>query len=215
MSQPAKYIPAFRFNILTPLFDPMMRWVMRELTFKRRLIQEAQIEPGSRVLDLGSGTGTLTILTKQMHPDAEVVGIDGDPKVLAIARAKAAQTGALIPFDQGMVFQLPYPNQSFDRVLSSLVFHHLTTEDKARALGEVFRILKPGGALLIVDFGKPQNGLAWAIAQVLQRLEPTEDLNRGILPTLFRRAVFEQVEIVTHFMTVFGTLALYRGHKPA
>ncbi len=58
MSTSVRYIPAFRFQFLTPLFDPMMRWVMHELDFKRRLIEEAHIRPGFHVLDLGSGTGT-------------------------------------------------------------------------------------------------------------------------------------------------------------
>lgn len=214
MSAP-NYIPALRFNVLTPLFDPMARWLMRELTFKRRLIEEARIRPGFRVLDLGSGTGTLTILVKQMHPAAEVVGIDGDPNILAISRAKAAQKHVDIRFDEGLASALPYPDASFDRVLSSLVFHHLTTENKKRALDEILRVLKPGGTLVIVDFGRPQNALAGAMAHVLQYLEPTGDLSRGILPEILRAARFEHVQVVTQFMTAVGSLSLYRGQKPS
>ncbi len=215
MSGPSNYIPAFRFNLLTPLFDPMARWLMRELTFKRRLIEEADIAPASRVLDLGSGTGTLTILVKQMHPTADVVGIDGDPNILAISRAKAPQRHVDVRFDEGLASELPYPDASFDRVLSSLVFHHLTTENKERTLREILRVLKPGGALLIVDFGRPQNALAGAMAQLAQHLEPTGDLSRGILPEFLRRAGFEQVQVVTQFMTSVGSLSLYRGQKPS
>ncbi len=61
MSQDANYIPALRFRFLTPLYDPVLRWGMREDTFKNRLIKEARIAPNSLVLDLGCGTGTLTI----------------------------------------------------------------------------------------------------------------------------------------------------------
>jgi ubiquinone/menaquinone biosynthesis C-methylase UbiE len=94
---------------------------MREEHFKLRLIQQAKIHPGMRVLDLGCGTGTLTILIKQLHPDAEVVGMDGDRAVLEVARSKANQAGVDITVDHGMAFQLPYPYNSFDRVLSSLM----------------------------------------------------------------------------------------------
>ena len=94
-----------------------------------------------RVLDLGCGTGTLTIMIKQAHPEAEVVGLDGDPAVLEIARTKAMQAGVKISLDHGMAFHPPYQDNSFDRVLSSLVIHHLTTENKQRAMHEIYRIL--------------------------------------------------------------------------
>ena len=178
-----------------------------------RLIEEAQIAPGFRVLDLGCGTATLTILTKQTHPDAEIIGFDGDENVLAIGRAKVTQQKINIRLDWGMAFQLPYPDNSFDRVLSSLVLHHLTTEDKHRALLEVFRTLKSGGELLVIDFGKSHNYLAWMISLVMRRLERTQDNIKGLLPEMFRSAGLQNVQVVTQFMTLFGTIALYRGTK--
>src|SRR3989337_1666309 len=144
-----RYIPALEYDWLTPLYDPLMRWLMPEASFKGRLVEQAQIEPGHRVLDLGCGTGTLTILIKQLHPEAQVVGLDGDPKVLAIARAKAAKAGVEIALVRGMAFVLPFPDRSFDRVLSSLVLHHLNHDNKVRTLNEVFRLLQPGGQLHI------------------------------------------------------------------
>lgn len=83
-----KYIPALRYDWLTPFYDPLLQFMFREKTFKRQLIRQADLRPGQRVLDLGCGTATLTILIKQMHPDAEVVGLDGDEKALAMARGK-------------------------------------------------------------------------------------------------------------------------------
>lgn len=206
------FIPALRFRFLTPLYDPLLRWGMRELTFKRRLIAQARIASGFRVLDLGCGTGTLTVLLKQTHPHADIIGIDGDPSVLAIARAKATRQNTPITFDEGMAFQLPYADDSFERVVSSLVIHHLTTDDKKRTFREVYRVLKSGGDLLIVDFGKPHNRFAWLISLVIRRLERTEDNILG--RELIRAAGFQPVQTIEQFMSMFGTLALYRGHKP-
>jgi len=207
------YIPALRFRFLTPLYDPLLRWGMREVTFKRRLIEQAKIKSGFRVLDLGCGTGTLTILVKQMHPDAEVIGIDGDPRILAIARAKAEQQKEIVTFDEGLASQLPYRDNSFDIVLSSLVIHHLTTEDKQRAFCEAFRILRPGGEMLVVDFGAPHNSLAGAISLLMRHLERAEDNILGKLPAMFSAAGFNQVQLVEQFMSIVGTLTLYRGMK--
>lgn len=206
-----KYIPVFNFRWLTPLYDPFLKWGMRERTFKRRLIRQANIRPGMRVLDLGCGTGTLTILIKQTHPKVEVVGLDGDQAVLEIARSKADQAGVNIAFDHGMAFQLPYPNNSFNRVLSSLVFHHLSTENKQLAMCEIYRVLRAGGELHIVDFGKPRSIYAKLISLVMRRLEETADNIQGLLPEMIRKAGFEQVEEPVQYTTIVGGLSLFRA----
>lgn len=213
MSQDTKYIPALRFKFLTPLYDPVLRWGMREETFKQRLIQDARIAANARVLDLGCGTGTLTILIKQSEPTADVIGFDGDPEVLEIAREKAQAQGVHITLDQGMAYQLPYPNASFDRVLSSLVLHHLTPQDRERALREVYRVLKSDGEFWIIDFGKPHNALAFLISLVMRNLERTKDLIEGLLAEQLQRAEFQDVKVVARFMTLFGTIVLYSGRK--
>lgn len=208
------YIPAFRYDWLTPLYDPIVGWTMREAIFKRRLVAQAGIEPGHRVLDLGCGTATLTILVKQAHPDAEVVGLDGDQRILDIARAKISKAGLAIALDRGMAYDLPYQDNSFDRVLCSLVIHHLTRGDKLRALKEVLRVLKSGGELHVADFGKPQNVLMFVSSLWIRHFEQVADHINGLLPSFFREAGFVQVEETVRFMTLCGTLSLYRGRKP-
>lgn len=128
---------------------------MPESRFKTHLVRQARIRDGHRILDLGCRTATPTILIKQSHPDTEVVGLDGDDKVLEIARKKAVKASAEITLHKGMAFNLPYLDNSFDRVVSSLVLHHLTAENKQRTLKEVLRVLRPDGELHIADFVRP------------------------------------------------------------
>ena len=211
-----QYIPALKYDWLTPLYDPLLKWTMGEFAFKRQLVRQAGIEKGNRVLDLGCGTATLTLLIKKTHPEAEVVGLDGDLKVLEIAKAKAVKTGLKIALERGMAFELPYPDRSFDRVLSSLVFHHLTRDNKVRTLKEVFRVLKPGGELHVADWGKPQNTLmrvAFLLVQMLDGFNTTADSVNGLLPELFSQAGFEDTQQTDRHITLFGTLALYRARK--
>lgn len=210
------YIPALRFHWLTPLYDLVLRWVLRESAFKRRLVEQALIKDGHKVLDVGCGTGTLAILTKRLHPGAEVIGLDGDPQILQVAERKAAKAGANVRFTCGMAFDLPYPENSFDRALSSLLFHHLTRENKVRALNEAFRVLRPGGQLHIADWGRPQNRFlrgAFVLVQTLDGFKTTADSVTGILVDLLQEAGFAGPEETTQYVTVLGTLALYRARK--
>jgi ubiquinone/menaquinone biosynthesis C-methylase UbiE len=208
------YIPALGYDWLTPLYDPFLRWVLREETFKRHLVAEARVQPGHRVLDVGCGTGTLTILLKQTYPAATVIGVDIDPKVLALAQMKAARAGVVLALQRATAFALPYASGTFARVLSSLVLHHLTPEHKQQTLAEVFRILQPGGEVYVVDFGKPHTRVAAVIGTVLQRFEEVADHVAGRLPHLFRNAGFVGVAEAAHFLTPFGTLTVYQGRKP-
>jgi SAM-dependent methyltransferase len=213
MSKTAKYIPALRFDWLTSLYDPLLRWGMREETFKRQLIHQATIQPGQRVLDLGCGTGTLTILIKQSVPEAEVVGLDGDPKVLEIAGSKAVRAGLNLRLDQGMAYKLPYPDSSFDSVLSSLVFHHLESDDKRKTMREVYRILRPGGEFYLLDLGRPYKIYGHILSIWDRWLERAGDNVKGLLPVMMGEAGFELVEESDYFTTIFGSLSLYRGRK--
>jgi ubiquinone/menaquinone biosynthesis C-methylase UbiE len=207
-----KYIPALSLNALTPFYDAFFRLTMREELFKRRLITEAKIRSGQRVLDLGCGTGTLTIMVKKAHPDSVVIGLDGDPQILKIARRKAKEAHSPITFDEGMAYQLHYPDASFDRVLSSMVFHHLTTEDKERTLTEIYRVLKPAGEFHLADFGVPQGFYAKVVSVLMRRFERVDDNVNGRIPEMFVKAGFS-VAKTSELLTVFGTLELLRGSK--
>jgi ubiquinone/menaquinone biosynthesis C-methylase UbiE len=216
VTERSRYVPALDYDWLTPAYDTLIRVTMPERLFKRRLIHQARIGNRHAVLDLGCGTGTLAIMTKLAHPAAMVVGLDGDPKILAIAARKVARAGVQVTLREGMAFDLPYPDRSFDRVLSSLVIHHLTTDDKRRALAECHRVLRPGGELHLADWGKPHNAVMWLASwtgRLFDGLERTADNFAGRLPALCRGAGFEGGEETARFATVFGTLSFHAARK--
>lgn len=213
----SRYVPALGFHWLTPAYDLVVRMTTRERTFKTALIEQAGIGPRQDVLDLACGTGTLAIWIKQRHPRAEVRGIDGDPRILSIASRKAKEANVAVEFDRGLSFSLPYRDASFDRVLSSLFFHHLSWRDKQRTARELYRVIRPGGGLHVADWGRatgPSMRAAYLAVQVLDGFENTGDNVEGRLVELFRRAGFSEVSERRTFSTVLGTLSLYRAVRP-
>ena len=211
------YIPALGFRWLTRFYDPVVRLTTREATFKQELLRQARIESGQRILDLGCGTGTLAAMVKRACPGAEVFGLDADPDALKLARAKLRTNGIEVRLDQGLASALPYSLESFDAVISSLFFHHLSFEAKQKAMLEVFRVLRPGGQFLVADWGKPSNApmrLAFLSVQILDGFATTADNVRGLLPDLLNGAGFEKLTITNSYSTLLGTLSLYSAVKP-
>ena len=215
MGDPARrYIPAAGYDWLLPLYDPLQRWVLREEAVKQPLVEQAAIRPGHRILDLGCGTGSLTLLTKRLHPDAWVVGIDPDPKALARAARKAERWRLEVALERGFSDRLPHPNGSFDAVLSSLMFHHLTRAEKLGTLHEVRRVLRPGGSLHILDFGPPRTRIGGVLSHVFHHGEALRDNVEGRIPSLISESGLARSEAIGA-RGLFGTLSYYRGVRPS
>jgi ubiquinone/menaquinone biosynthesis C-methylase UbiE len=214
--QDSGYLSALRFPALTRLYDPVVRLTSREERFKAMLVEQAGLEPGQRVLDLGCGTGTLALLVKEREPDARVAGLDADPEMLEQARSKADRAGIELDLIEGFSTELPYEDGSFDRVLSTLFFHHLDPEPKRRTAREIARVLKKGGELHVADWGKPSDPamtLAFLGIRLLDGFENTADNVRGELPRIFSEAGLAHAEETDRLRTVLGTLALYRAER--
>jgi ubiquinone/menaquinone biosynthesis C-methylase UbiE len=215
-TEPRGYLPALRFPALTRIYDPVVGLTTRERRFKELLVDQAAPADGQRILDLGCGTGTLAIQVKQRAPDAEVVGLDADPEMLDRAREKAERAGVELTLTQGFSNVLPFEEKSFDRVLSTLFFHHLDPEPKRQTALQIARVLKKGGELHVADWGKPSDpamAIAFLGIRLFDGFENTADNVRGDLPRIFEEAGLANAEETDRLRTALGTLALYRAER--
>ncbi|MCI0573054.1 MAG: class I SAM-dependent methyltransferase [Myxococcaceae bacterium] len=212
-SRDKAFIPAAGVDWLLPLYDPCLR-LLGIQRYRDRLIDAASIRPGHRVLDVGCGTGSLSVQVKQRHPGSDVIGIDPDPKALALARAKAARAGLPISFQEGFGEALPFADASFDRVVSSFVFHHLTRETKVATAREAARVLAPGGMLHVLDFGPQRGPFGRPLVHLFQRDERMADNIAGRIPELLAEAGLAESRALERMHSVVGGLTLWVASKP-
>lgn len=149
------YVPAAGRGGNVVLYDLVVAVTMREQTFRYRLAEEVLAGPQTdrplEIADVGSGTGTLAIALTEAG--ARVVGIDGDPDILALARTKPGASA--VAWERGRADELPLDDASVDRVVFSLVLHHLSDDTKVAALREAWRVLRHGGRVHVADWGAP------------------------------------------------------------
>jgi ubiquinone/menaquinone biosynthesis C-methylase UbiE len=205
-----RYVPAAGRRLLTPLFDPVMAVTTRERRWRGRVADEALMSTPATILDIGCGTGTLLVELARRNPDARVAGLDGDPDILQRAAGKARAAAVEVELLNGMADSIPLENSSVDSVTSTLVFHHLSPDAKARTLAEIRRVLRPDGRLVIADYGRPHDPLmraAFLYVQLLDGVQNTRQHAAGQLPDLIAKAGFH-VGSVDRLRTISGTLEL-------
>ncbi|HLZ64126.1 MAG TPA: methyltransferase domain-containing protein [Ktedonosporobacter sp.] len=179
--------------------------------FRRRTVTMANIQPGEQVLDVGCGTGTLAMEVARIVGRAgRVVGVDPGLQQIARARSKAAQLHLPIDFQIGMIEQLPFPDQTFDVVLSTLMMHHLPAPLKRQGLAEIARVLKPGGRLVIADFKRKKERVGLA-ARFHAGGSGTQDLATIVSEAGFQH--LETEEMVPPHFSAFPGAGFVRAYK--
>jgi SAM-dependent methyltransferase len=204
-----RYVPAAGRRALTRLYDPAVALTMREATFRGRLRDQVLDGLAARgsVADVGCGTGTLAIALAASG--ARVIGVDGDPEVLALAQAKPGADA--VQWRKGPATALPLAGGTVDRVVMSLLLHHLDAGAKRAALAEAVRVLRPGGRLHVADWGRPRGALPRAgflALRCLDGFDGTRDHAEGRLAELIAAAGFERPRVRLRLATVWGTLEL-------
>jgi ubiquinone/menaquinone biosynthesis C-methylase UbiE len=211
-----RFIPALRFRALTPVYDLVAAFTVRERKLKQRLLLQADLTGPLEVLDLACGTGTLAIWAKQQAPQIRIRGIDADEQVLSRARIKSMKAGLPIEFDQGFSTALPYEDGSFDRVTSTMFFHHLVDRDKEATFREVVRVLKPDGQIHVADYGKPIDPLMATLSFSIRAFDgraPTQANFEGRLPEMFTAAGLGEVRTEGELRTIYGSVSFYSARK--
>ena len=133
-------------------YDPITQYVFvpHETVVRQSLIDAVRVKP-RRIIDLGCGTGSTTLMLKQAFPEAEVVGLDLSPYMLVVADMKAQKAGLKIQWLHSSAESVALPDASFDLVASSLLFHETPPAVSRAILRESFRLLKVGGQVVILD----------------------------------------------------------------
>jgi ubiquinone/menaquinone biosynthesis C-methylase UbiE len=204
------YLPAAGHDWLLPFYDPMVKLLGGDAA-RRALVEQAQLQPGQRVLEVGSGTGTLSTIIKKLYPALDVVGLDPDRKALARAQRKAAREKLAVHFDQGFADALPYPEKSFDRVFSAFMFHHLSADERVPMLREARRVLKPGGEFHMLDFEGADHGMHGFLARILHSSERLKDNSEARVLSLMNESGFLSAKKVGRRKMLFGSIAYYRA----
>ncbi|MFC7531887.1 class I SAM-dependent methyltransferase [Actinoplanes sp. GCM10030250] len=204
-SHPDDYIPAMGKHWLLFLYEPLTRfWGVPRV--HAELLDRARIEEGHQVLEIGCGPGDLLRAQGRRTPGVQLHGIDPDPAALRRARRKSRRAGLEVSFKQAYAGSLPFPDAVFDRVLSSLMLHHLDPEETARAVAEVRRVLRPGGELHIVDIA----GLPPGHRAARRHPQLVGDLPARVLTTL-RDAGLTDVAETGRGHRRFGDYVFYRA----
>lgn len=208
-----KYIPALRYDFLTPFYDGFISFFIAEKRIKKKVIAFTEISENDRVLDFGCGTGTLCRMISEVPVKIELVGVDTDMKILEIAKRKKVGNFELVQYNGET---LPFENDSFDKIIVTWVFHHLAIDQKIQAINEIHRTLKPGGKLVIADWGKPiglvQKTL-FTIVQLVDNFKTFKLHRKGQFPDLIKSKGFPDLKELGHEKTIFGTLYYWSSIK--
>lgn len=208
------FTPAMGRFVFSRLYDPVIA-LSREKYWRGLLIAQLNPQPGDTIIDVGCGTGTLVSLLQQKAPTARIIGVDPDESILALAKQKVA---GHVEWHIGLGNALPVllGENIASNVCSSLVLHQCPLAMKKEILQAMYAVLKPGGKLVIADFGQQRTLLmraAFRIVQLADGKQDTQPNADGIIPVLMQETGFIEVREVHVVATIAGSISIYTALK--
>ena len=204
-----KHIKPLTLGVLTPFYDSIIKLFAFD-KFYQKIASQIPQDKTVQILDVGCGTANLAIAIKKRSPNAEILGIDPDEKILKIAKEKLKKEKLDIKLVKAFAQKLPLKSKSFDWVVSSFAIHHIPSHLKNQAFYEMHRVLKTGGTILIIDIGVPKNLLAKIAGAVLSLVEAVGPNLRGFILKALKEAGFGNIQEVE---SKFGLFSFYRARK--
>lgn len=201
----------------TQFYDPVVA-LTRERLWRSLAAMYVAPRPGDVIADVGCGTGSLAVLLSRVEPRANLVGLDPDREILAVARDKADAAGVTVDWrvSMGDALMDALGAQSVNTAVSSLVLHQCSLPMKRAILASIHEVLKPGGKLVIADFGLQRTALmrmAFRIVQFADGKQDTQPNADGVLPKLLSECGFSDVRETEVVPTVSGSISIYVALK--
>ena len=210
------FISAFINHWEASGYDFLLWSTFPERKIKNSFISDAEFSSFEDILDFGCGTGTLLLMIKKKYPQIKLTGIDISRQMIHLAGSKIKNAGLDIHVHVYDGERLPFIENSFDKIISSFVFHHLKTSFKQVILKDLLWVLKPGSKLCIVDFGKSRtfyNKISFQIIRYLDGFEKTSVNAKGLMPELIKEAGFKKIEEKKIFNTIWGSVYTWVATK--
>jgi ubiquinone/menaquinone biosynthesis C-methylase UbiE len=199
------------FTRFTDALIPVYNWIFKALAgrkheiFRQHVLDLASLQGSEAVLDAGCGTGLMILHIASQFSGCAIYGIDLSPNMITAARKGAEKLGLMVDLRVGSITDLPYPDTSFEVVVTNIIYHHLDLVEKRQAVEEIARVLKPGGRYVSAEFGpRAKNALQRRLAKGEYTLYPShltdaglEIVHEEIKPFAWGKKVFYRVAVKT------------------